>query len=84
MLNKPAGTVLASLRDSRTEVEGTVHFRSHLIEASGSSEAPYDSPGLFTRCGIFISSLFGNTVVSDILFCEAGSVGRRTFCLSWL
>jgi hypothetical protein len=36
----------------RAEGEGKVPIRSHVIEASGSSEAWYVPPRLFARCGL--------------------------------
>lgn len=41
MVQKPSGLVLASLK---TEGDGKVFIRSHVIEASGSSEAWYVPP----------------------------------------
>jgi hypothetical protein len=53
MLKKSASGVLASLRDSTYGISGGKEpIRSHVIEASGSSEAWYVPPRLFTRCGL--------------------------------
>src|SRR5437879_399568 len=54
MLKKSASFVLASLRDSTYQSKptgGKVTIRSHVIEASGSSEAWYVPPRLLARCG---------------------------------
>jgi hypothetical protein len=53
MLKKSASGVLASLRGSTYESSGGKEpIRSHVIEASGSSEAWYVPPRLFARCGL--------------------------------
>ncbi len=53
MLEKSSSSVLASLRGSiRRADEGTVPIRSHVIEASGSSEAWYVDLRLFAHCGL--------------------------------
>ncbi|MBH0204366.1 MAG: hypothetical protein HP498_00805 [Nitrospira sp.] len=53
MLKKSASGVLASLRGSTRGTCGDKErIRSHVIEASGSSEAWYVPPRLFARCGL--------------------------------
>jgi hypothetical protein len=53
MLKKSASGVLASLRGSPYGISGGKEpIRSHVIEASGSSEAWYVPPRLFARCGL--------------------------------
>ncbi len=52
-LKKSASGVLASLRGSPYgRARGKVPLRSHMIEASGSSEAWYVPIRLFARCGL--------------------------------
>src|SRR5512147_1105954 len=53
MLKKSASSALASLRGStRGTCGGKELIRSHVIEASGSSEVGYVPPRLFVRCGV--------------------------------
>jgi hypothetical protein len=53
MLKKPFGCILAALKPSTKELTvGKVPIRSHLIEASGSSEAWYVPPRAFACCGL--------------------------------
>jgi hypothetical protein len=67
-----SGFVLTSFRGSTHKGEGKIPIRSHVIEASGSSEALYVPPRLFIRCGLVGHPAGFNTLTLQV------SWARRT------